>query len=267
MKLIDVTGQKFNRLTVIGRDKSSSSRKTKWVCKCDCGNMTIVDSYSLRNGTIKSCGCWRVDRSTTHHQTKTRLYNIWTAMRNRCYDTNHKQFKNYGGRGISVCEEWKTAGGGFERFWQWSLENGYAYNLTIDRINNVGNYCPDNCRWITHKKQQNNRTNNRYITSKGETKTISEWSEEYGIRFPILKHRLDVLNLPLEVAISMDGLTYVLYDRKRISVRRLAQIKHIDYKLLLHAVLVDKEDVERAVSRLENLKKFETINGKDMEQG
>lgn len=259
-KLIDLKGKRFGRLQVICRDNTvSNHRAVYWVCKCDCGKIKSVTGNSLKNGGTKSCGCLRRDnlynkrhtKYTDIHNNNARLFNIWHSMHDRCYSEKFKQYHNYGGRGIKVCEEWH-GDDGFVNFVKWAKENGYSGHLTIDRINVNDDYYPENCRWVTHKKQQNNRTNNRYITYNGETRTLSEWCELYGYKFTTLTNRLDKLGLPFEIAITMDGLTKVEYNGKKTSIRRIAQIEHINYKKLLHAILVDGEDVEVAVSHLKS---------------
>lgn len=156
-KLIDLTGKRFGRLTVIERYGTVDGHAA-WKCKCDCGNKTVVNGKWLRAGKTTSCGCYHKEllakRSKTHGMTKTRLYSIWHDMKNRCFYQKDKSFEDYGGRGITVCEEWKNS---FESFRDWSLLNGYSDNLTIDRINNDGNYDPSNCRWVTMKEQCSNR--------------------------------------------------------------------------------------------------------------
>lgn len=135
------------------------------------------------------CKGWKVERVgiSTHGETKTRLHKIWEAMRSRCCDKNHKHFGDYGGRGIHICEEWSD----YIHFRNWALNNGYSEDLTIDRINVNGNYCPENCRWVTMKEQQNNKRTNRYISMNGETHTIAEWSEITGIKKTTLRERLN----------------------------------------------------------------------------
>ena len=187
MKFIDLTGKKFNRLTVIRR-AYDKDKHASWLCKCDCGNETVVLGKYLKNGRIKSCGCFRKEYlkekmnemnkslgKETHGQTESRLYNIWCGMKSRC---ENKNYEHYGKRGISVCEEWKKS---FISFRDWAMQNGYTENLTIDRIDVNGNYCPDNCRWATYLEQARNKTKNIKVTINGVTKCVAEWCEEYGI--------------------------------------------------------------------------------------
>lgn len=121
------------------------------------------------------------------HTMKSRLYRIWILMRERCNNINTPPYKDYGGRGIKVCDEWND----YENFYAWAMENNYSDDLTIDRIDTNGNYCPDNCRWATRKEQQNNRRNNRLIAFDGKTQTVAQWAEEYNIDNAVLFNRLN----------------------------------------------------------------------------
>ena len=153
MKLIDLTGQKFGRLTVIERHD-----KKRWKCQCDCGNITYSDGYQLRKGITKSCGCYQKEAASKTHKihglTRTRLYRIFYKMKERCYKPSNDNYKYYGGLGIKICDEWLND---FNAFAQWALSHGYADNLTIDRKDNAKDYCPENCRWITIQEQQRNK--------------------------------------------------------------------------------------------------------------
>lgn len=158
MKLIDMTGQRYGRLVV-----DHHVGHSKWLCKCDCGNETVVHRKHLVSGATRSCGCLHDEASrinnSTHGKSKTRLYGIYSGMKSRCYNKNNKAYANYGGRGIKVCDEWLDD---FEAFERWSYENGYkddthSTELSIDRIDSNGDYCPSNCRWANWSTQVKNR--------------------------------------------------------------------------------------------------------------
>ena len=203
-KVKDLTGQRFGRLTVIELVKINN--RSHWLCKCDCGKETLAQGGYLISGHKKSCGCLHDDLSRerltkmneTHGESKTRLYKIWSDIKKRCYCKTFWAFDRYGGRGIKLCEEWHD----YPTFRDWCINNGYAENLTIDRIDNDGNYQPDNCRWVDRKTQANNKSNVRHITYKGETKTISEWAEIVGVNRQTLYSRIFTYNIPLEEAFT-----------------------------------------------------------------
>lgn len=163
-----------------------------WVCSCSCGNRVLVDTKSLTTRATRSCGCYSREVHsrifTKHGASKSKLYFVWSDMKSRCSDTNAMPYQDYGGRGIKVCEEWVAS---FESFQRWALANGYKQGLTLDRINVNDGYTPENCRWVTMKTQCNNKRNNRFISYKGETHTISEWSEVTGISKAVLRYRLN----------------------------------------------------------------------------
>lgn len=189
MKANDLTGRDFELLHVQARVENSPDGKTRWICTCECGAEVTVRGSDLLSGRIKSCGCIRRmtaakqgKKNATHGGTNTRLYTEWCCMLRRC-----KAHHNYKGRGIEVCQEWRHS---FEAFRDWALANGYQDNLTIERKNTDGNYCPENCRWATMKEQQNNRRNNRVITYNGKTQTLAMWADETGIRAETIRWRI-----------------------------------------------------------------------------
>ena len=171
-------GTRFNRLTVISQP-SNVSGYLKVHCRCDCGNERTVAIYDLTSNNTSSCGCYKRDRAgerfSTHGESSTRLYAEWADMKTRCYNSNRHQFKDWGGRGITVCAEWIND---YFAFRDWALAHGYRDDLTIDRVNNNLGYSPDNCEWIPFAKQMRNQRTNHLITAFGETKTMSDWAED-----------------------------------------------------------------------------------------
>ena len=175
-------------MTVLGYAGSTKQGAAKWHCKCECGNEKTVVGTELRRNKTQSCGCLHSEIQTAmlmkHGMTNERLYNIWRTMLARCAD---KEDKNYGGRGISVCEQWRNNPVSFK---EWAIKSGYNDELTIDRIDVNGDYCPNNCRWVTMKVQQNNRRNNHLLTYYGETHTLAEWEQITGIDHSVINGRL-----------------------------------------------------------------------------
>jgi hypothetical protein len=175
-RLIDLTGRRFGRLVAIKQVGKNKSGYQMWLCMCDCGGVSVVNYHNLKNNHTQSCGCLRrertVETNTTHGLRKTRLYRIWCHMRERCYYPKENRYAQYGGRGITVCDEWKND---FQAFYDWAMANGYNDDLSIDRIDVNGNYEPSNCRWATLEEQANNKRTSHLITIGGETFTLSEW--------------------------------------------------------------------------------------------
>lgn len=199
-KLIDLTGKKFGNLVVIKRAEDGPYG-VRWLCLCDCGNEVIKYGSLLRRGSTTSCGCFGKERQreavTRHGLTHTPIYRAWDAMKRRCQNPSTKFYEEYGGRGISVCDEWQE----FEPFRDWAFENGYSEDLSIDRIDNNGNYCPENCRWTDMHTQSRNKRNNVWITFNGKTMIMSDWANEIGITPYALWNRLK--NHSIEEALTM----------------------------------------------------------------
>jgi hypothetical protein len=189
--LIDLTGEKFNKLTVLELSRIIPKR-SYWKCLCECGNEKIVRADSLKDGSIKSCGCLKKEQdkinldTRTHNQTRTKLYKAWCNMKRRCYDKNNIGYNNYGGRGIQICNEWKNS---FISFKEWAYSNGYKDDLTIDRIDVNGNYTPNNCKWSTFIEQCNNRRSNILIEDGEEKLTLKQLCDKYSLKYDRTKHR------------------------------------------------------------------------------
>lgn len=183
----NITGQRFGNLTAIcpvGKNQYSEI----WKCRCDCGNERIISYAELKRGKAKSCGCMRISASYVHGLNGSRIQRIYYNMLDRCNNPKCKIYKDYGERGISVCEEW-SGEKGFENFYKWAFDNGYEDVLTLDRENNEKGYSPDNCRWADIFVQANNKRNNIFLEYGGKRLTIGEWSRETGINYKTLWNR------------------------------------------------------------------------------
>lgn len=203
---VDLTGRRFGRWVVISRAPDivspSGQHATAWLCNCECGAQKVVRSSTLVKGESQSCGCLhqelRHKLTQTHGGSKTRLFHIWSSMRQRCKNPKNHAYKDYGGRGICVCEEWES----FEAFREWAYQNGYKETLSIDRIDNDKGYNPSNCRWTTQVTQSNNQRTNVLITYRGKTKTRSQWAHELGINPNVLRDRIDRYGWSVERALT-----------------------------------------------------------------
>lgn len=211
-KLKDITNQKFGRLTAVHpTGEKDKNGKTLWYCKCDCGGSKVAPIHLLNNGRIKSCGCLisseeKSKRATKHGLRNTRLYTIWSHIKDRCYNENSKIYKYYGKKGVQLCEEWRD----FINFYNWALSNGYSDELTIDRIDVNGSYDPSNCRWVDYSVQANNRTNNKLFTFNNKTQTLTQWCNEYDIDYNVVKDRIGKLKWSFEDAL----ITPIVFGQK-----------------------------------------------------
>ena len=183
---IDRIGMKYGSLVVVGWSHAvyRSPRQGSyqfWVCRCNCGNSTIVLANNLARGNTASCGCKSSrhtlgERISTHNKTKTGTYKSWCAMKSRCYCKTHIEYKRYGAVGIQVCERWRNS---FENFLQDLGER--PEGMSLERKDSNKNYSPSNCKWADVYEQANNRSNNRLIACDGETQTLAQWSRQLGI--------------------------------------------------------------------------------------
>ena len=181
-------GKKFGKLTVVRKALPSeykvNNKRSCWWCICDCGNPNeiIVLEELLKNNHVTSCGCKQhTEHHVKHNLSKTRLYNIWTKMKQRCFNKNNKDYCNYGGRGITICEEWIDPNNGFINFYNWAINNGYKENLTIERIDVNGNYEPKNCTWILNEEQANNRRTTNWLLINGERLNVTQAAKKFNV--------------------------------------------------------------------------------------
>lgn len=188
-----IIGKTFGRLIVLEYDHSGKHGETFWLCECTCPehNKLIVSRSSLTKGHTKSCGCYKRDLQrtlqTTHGESQSRLHNIWGNMKQRCGNEKNTSYHSYGERGIRVCDEWVED---YETFRDWALANGYSDELTLDRRDNNGAYCPDNCRWVDRITQMNNTRKTRRVSYNGETHSIAEWARKLNVSDNVLYYRL-----------------------------------------------------------------------------
>jgi hypothetical protein len=202
-RLIDLTGQRFGKLVVISRE-SKYRRNATWRCICDCGKETVVRGDVLDRGTTQSCGCGKGHKHGHFHKP---WYPSYKAMMERCYLKSCGNYERYGGKGVTVCEEWHD----INKFAEWAETSGYAPGLTIDRIDSTKGYSPENCRWATKKQQSNNRKNTIFYTYKGETKALTDWASILGINRYTLYDRIEKRGWSVEKALEtptgakMDG--------------------------------------------------------------
>lgn len=243
MNPIDSTGQKFNRLLAIERFKKPNRSEYFYKCVCDCGNITIVSGNALRKGKTKSCGCYSRENAgknfETHKLSKTPLYSVYKHMLDRATEGRKNYKGNYKKYNVKVCDEWRND---FRKFYDWALENGYKYEKlpngknkwTLDRIDPFGDYCPQNCRWITIQEQENNRTNNHYITYNGKRDTLANWSRVLNFPYRLVLDRL-IAGYSFEDAIDMKTnfkKDYFEYKGKLITKYDIAEMTGFNFKTI-----------------------------------
>ena len=201
MKLVNLVGKKYGRLLVIEKADSLNGN-TRWLCECDCGNKRIVHGTSLKTGNTTSCGCYKTENAkrlySSVRQNDKHLYGVWNGIKQRCRNVNNKSYNNYGGRGIDIIDEWAD---NYEAFYNWAIKNGYKRGMEIDRIDNNGNYCEENCRFVTKETQANNKRNVKLYTINGVTKSLPQWCREYGKDYFLIRQRVYKLGWTIEKAL------------------------------------------------------------------
>lgn len=206
----DLTGDRFGKLVVMRylKEEERERKRKCWLCRCDCGTIKEFGADKLKSGNSVSCGCAKAERienlNKKYEHINKRLYSVYSAMKERCYNPENDEYHNYGSRGITVCPEWLKS---FDNFAEWSLKNGYKENAprgecTIDRINNDKGYSPDNCRWVTNKEQQNNRRNHVFIEYHGKTYTMSQLAQKLNIPYRYFRRKYRENGLLVEQIIS-----------------------------------------------------------------
>lgn len=206
----DHTGKHFGYLEVT-QCLPSVNQKVRWLCRCKCGNETSVIAAKLVNGTTKSCGCLQRERATRHGLSRSREYQVWCDMKDRCVNSKNQYWHAYGGRGITICARWLRRGG-FTNFYA-DMGPRPSQKHSIDRIENDGNYTPKNCRWATAGEQANNLRKNRLFTFRGETRSLSEWSRHTGINLQTLTGRIIHKQWPIGRALTQPVVAPLPYVR------------------------------------------------------
>jgi len=185
MKLTDRVGHRYEKLVVVerARNKSQTDTNARWLCQCDCGKNVIAYGMDLQRGKVKSCGCFNAERIRKHGFSRTRVYNVWRQMHQRCVNPRSPSYKNYGARGIRVCKQWKS----FEAFIADMGDRPRGY--TLERRDNDKGYSKGNCYWATMKAQSVNKRTNRIVEFRGKRQTLSQWAEELGVSWSNLRQR------------------------------------------------------------------------------
>lgn len=219
----DLTGKTIGNFYIIGFSHQDNAYRSHWKCRCNlCGSETTVEGFHIKSGKTISCGCYleqiRGKHNITHGGSSERLYRIWKSMINRCFDKTNKNYFRYGGRGITVCKEWADKENGYVVFREWSNNNGYdkvkyAFDCTIDRIDNNKGYSPDNCRWVNMLVQANNTRKNVFVEYKGERMTIAQLARKYDIPYKMLWKRIHTFKWSIDEAVETPKVT-TLFGRR-----------------------------------------------------
>ena len=205
----DLSGKRFGKLTVLRFYGKKDGKHSQWLCRCDCGREIVVDRNNLKKQT--SCKPCAIERQKQQYLSDSALYDVWAHMKQRCLNPKDQSYSRYGGRGITICDEWLES----QAFCSWAVNNGYSPELTLDRIDNNAGYCPENCRWVDRKTQMNNRENTIFITAFGETLPCAEWARKTGIPKNTLRGRIKMGWSPER------ALTEAIHNRPTVGVHGL----------------------------------------------
>jgi hypothetical protein len=208
---LDITGQRFGRLVAVERIGSSSRGRSLWLFQCDCGTTVERETANLRRSKNPSCGCFkpgwlnkgRTPASKTHGLSRTRIHKIWSNRKNRCRNSADYRYRDYGGRGIGVCDEWASS---LEAFASWAFANGYRADLQIDRIDNDAGYSPENCRWVTPSENMRNQRSTIFYAIGGRRMSLSEAAERFGLRKGTIQNRIEQIGMTPDEAVSVKRL-------------------------------------------------------------
>lgn len=208
-------GATYNRLTIISEAERSNCNQRRVNVKCDCGKLKVVNLSSLMRGHTKSCGCLQreaiIKIAFKHGNSEHPLNGLWNDIKKRCYNPHSVAFHNYGGRGIKMCDKWRSS---FDAFFKWAISNGWAEGLEIDRINNNGDYEPANCHFVTKHQNMMNRRVTIYLEYKGETKTMYEWAKIKGLTYKVLKDR--ITKLKWDVSKALENKKLLPHEHKKL---------------------------------------------------
>jgi len=261
-KFIDLTGKKFGRWTVLKRAENKGNY-IRWKCLCDCGAIRIVNGNSLKRGISKSCGCISseitAERNRKHGMSKTPEYRVWTHMTQRCTNKTDGSYKNYGARGIKVCDRWLHS---FENFYA-DMGKRPTEKHSIERKNNNGDYEPDNCKWATKKEQCNNRRSSHMLTLNGETKTMSQWSDITGISIGTLWARIEGLGWSVEKALTvpLEKKQTITYKGITKTISQWAKVIGVKPRTLQSRINDHGWSVEKALFTTAGTDKYLIYNG------
>ena len=198
----DLVGKRFGRLLVIAQGESLNGH-TRWLCKCDCGRERLVHGSSLKSGNTTSCGCYKTENAKRLYsgvrQNDKRLYAVWNGIKQRCLNKNNRSYKNYGGRGISIDDGWAK---NYGAFYEWAMRSGYHDGMEIDRIDNDGDYCESNCRFVSKELQANNKRNVKLYEINGVSKSLAQWCREYDQDYYLVRQRVYKLGWSITEALT-----------------------------------------------------------------